>query len=43
MAIFHYMVEYFVEVFINDFFVFGKSFEVCLPNLDKVLARCEDP
>ena len=42
MAIFHHMVEDFVEVFMDDFSVFGKSFEVCLWNLDKVLARCED-
>ena len=42
MAIFHDMVEDFVEVFMDDFSIFGKSFEVCLRNLDKVLARCED-
>lgn len=42
MAIFHDMVEDFVEVFMDDFSIFGKSFEVCLQNLDKVLARCED-
>ncbi|XP_049391401.1 uncharacterized protein LOC125855708 [Solanum stenotomum] len=42
MAIFHDMVEDFVEVFTDDFSIYGKSFEVCLRNLDKVLARCED-
>ena len=26
----------------DGFSVFGKSFKVCLQNLDKVLARCED-
>ena len=41
-AIFHDMVEDFVEVFMDDFSIFGKYFEVCLRNLDKVLARCED-
>ena len=31
-----------MEVFIDDFSVFGKSFESCLNNLDLVLQRCED-
>lgn len=42
MAIFHDMVEDFVEIFVDDFSVFGESFELCLRNLDKVLARCEE-
>ncbi|XP_049350309.1 uncharacterized protein LOC125814904 [Solanum verrucosum] len=42
MAIFHGMVEDFVEVFMNDFSVFGESFELCLTNLDRVLAKCEE-
>ncbi|XP_049381305.1 uncharacterized protein LOC125845836 [Solanum stenotomum] len=42
MTIFHDMVEDFLEVFKDDFSVFGKSFEICLRNLDQVLARCED-
>ncbi|XP_015165285.1 uncharacterized protein [Solanum tuberosum] len=42
IAIFHDMVEEIVEVFMEDFSVFGKSFEVCLQNLNKVLARCEE-
>ncbi|XP_049381171.1 uncharacterized protein LOC125845671 [Solanum stenotomum] len=42
MAIFHDMVEHFVEVFMDDFSVFGESFELCLTNLDRVLARCEE-
>lgn len=25
----------------DDFLIFGKSFEVCLRNFDKVLARCD--
>lgn len=41
-TIFHDMVEDFVEVFMDDFSIFGKYFEVCLRNLDKVLSRCED-
>ncbi|XP_047264127.1 uncharacterized protein LOC124896587 [Capsicum annuum] len=42
MAIFSDMVEEFVEVFMDDFSVYGNSFEKCLQNLDKVLARCEE-
>ncbi|XP_019267190.1 PREDICTED: uncharacterized protein LOC109244536 [Nicotiana attenuata] len=42
MAIFTDMVERFVEVFMDDFSVFGCSFDNCLMNLDKVLARCEE-
>ncbi|GJV57492.1 putative nucleotidyltransferase, ribonuclease H [Tanacetum coccineum] len=41
-AIFHGMVEDFMEVFMDDFFVFGNSFNYCLANLDKILARCEE-
>ena len=41
-AIFHDMVEDFVEVFMDDFSIFGKYFEVSLRNLDKILSRCED-
>ncbi|GJY92372.1 reverse transcriptase domain-containing protein [Tanacetum coccineum] len=42
MAIFHDMVEDFMEVFMDDFLVFGNSFNCCLANLDKMLARCEE-
>ncbi|XP_055800404.1 uncharacterized protein LOC129869830 [Solanum dulcamara] len=42
MAIFHDMVEEFVEIFIDDFSVFGESFELCLHNLGKVLAKCKE-
>jgi hypothetical protein len=30
-----------MEVFMDDFSVYGKSFDDCLENLDKVLQRCE--
>ena len=30
-----------VEVFMDDFSVYGKSFGDCLSNLDRVLQRCE--
>ncbi|GKB16813.1 reverse transcriptase domain-containing protein, partial [Tanacetum coccineum] len=39
-AIFHDMVEDFMEVFRDDFSMFGNSFECCLANLDRILARC---
>ncbi|GJS87900.1 hypothetical protein Tco_0770536, partial [Tanacetum coccineum] len=41
-AIFHDMVEDFMEVFMDDFSVFGNSFNHCLSNLDKMLARCKE-
>ncbi|GJR46848.1 reverse transcriptase domain-containing protein [Tanacetum coccineum] len=42
MAIFHDMIEKMMEVFMDDFLVFGDSFSSCLANLDKMLKRCED-
>ncbi|KAK1661028.1 hypothetical protein QYE76_049187 [Lolium multiflorum] len=41
-AIFHGFCESIVEVFMDDFFVYGNSFDSCLRNLDKVLQRCEE-
>ncbi|GKE55253.1 reverse transcriptase domain-containing protein, partial [Tanacetum coccineum] len=42
MAIFHDMIEKTMEVFMDDFSVFGDSFSTCLSNLDNILKRCED-
>ncbi|GKB87089.1 DNA-directed DNA polymerase [Tanacetum coccineum] len=42
LAIFHDMIEESVEVFMDDFSVFGNSFDKCLNNLDKMLQRCKD-
>ncbi|GJR13663.1 reverse transcriptase domain-containing protein [Tanacetum coccineum] len=42
MAIFHDMIEKTMEVFMDDFSVFGDSFDSCLSNLEKMLKRCED-
>nr|GEV28572.1 reverse transcriptase domain-containing protein [Tanacetum cinerariifolium] len=42
LAIFHDMVEKTMKVFMDDFSVFGNSFENCLSRLDKMLQRCED-
>ena len=41
MSIFSDMIEDFMEVFTNDLTVFGDSFDGCLENLGKFLARCE--
>nr|GFA76933.1 DNA-directed DNA polymerase [Tanacetum cinerariifolium] len=42
LAIFHDMVEKTMKVFMDDFSIFGNSFENCLSRLDKMLQRCED-
>nr|GEV23091.1 reverse transcriptase domain-containing protein [Tanacetum cinerariifolium] len=42
MAIFHDMIEQTMEVFMDDFLVFGNSFSTCLTNLERMLKRCED-
>ncbi|GJQ99812.1 hypothetical protein Tco_0522797 [Tanacetum coccineum] len=41
-AIFHYMIEETMEVFMDDFSVFGDYFSSCLSHLDKMPKRCED-
>ncbi|GJU20523.1 reverse transcriptase domain-containing protein [Tanacetum coccineum] len=42
MAIFHDMIEKTMEVFMDDFLVYGNSFSTCLTNLEKMLKQCED-
>nr|GEV01856.1 reverse transcriptase domain-containing protein [Tanacetum cinerariifolium] len=42
IAIFHDMIEKTMEVFMDDFSIFGDSFSSCLTNLDKMLKRCEE-
>ncbi|GKF26108.1 reverse transcriptase domain-containing protein [Tanacetum coccineum] len=42
VAIFHDMIEKTMEVFMDDFSVFGDSFSSCLFYLDMMLKRCED-
>nr|GFA88130.1 reverse transcriptase domain-containing protein [Tanacetum cinerariifolium] len=42
MAIFHDMIERTMEVFMDDFSVFGNSFLTCLTNLENMLKRCKD-
>jgi hypothetical protein len=41
MAIFSGLIKKIMEVFMDDFFVYGKTFENCLANLDKVFKRCQ--
>ena len=42
MAIFSDVVEKMIEVFMDDFSVLGKSFDICLENLRQALIRCEE-
>nr|GEW82597.1 reverse transcriptase domain-containing protein [Tanacetum cinerariifolium] len=42
MTIFHDMIKKTMEVFMDDFSIFGNSFGTCLSHLDKMLKRCED-
>jgi hypothetical protein len=42
MAVFSEFIEEIVEVFMDDFFIYGKTFVDCLANLDKVLTRCAE-
>ncbi|GJY38796.1 hypothetical protein Tco_0425160 [Tanacetum coccineum] len=41
LVIFHDMIEESVKVFMDDFSVFGNSFDKCLNNLDKMLQCCK--
>ena len=40
MSIFSDFLDGIMEVFMDDFFVYGESFEGCLLNLEMVLERC---
>ena len=42
MSIFSDMIEEIMEVFMDDFSVYGKTFDHCLENLDKVLQWCQE-
>jgi len=42
LGIFSDMVECFLEIFMDDFSIFGNSFDDCLTDLEKVLSRCEE-
>ena len=42
MSIFSYLAEEVMEIFMDDFTVYGSSFENCLHNLGTILHRCQD-
>ena len=42
MSIFSDLVEEVMEIFMDDFTVYGSSFDQCLKNLETVLQRCQD-
>ena len=42
MSIFSDMVEHCLEIFMDDFTVYGDTFDDCLSHLDVVLARREE-
>ena len=42
MAIFSEFVENIMEVFMDNFSVYGSSFDDCLNNLSKILQRCDE-
>ena len=42
MSIFNDMIERLLEVFMDDFSLFGDSFKDCPRNLEKVLVHCKD-
>ncbi|GJZ31396.1 reverse transcriptase domain-containing protein [Tanacetum coccineum] len=42
LSIFHDMIEESVKVFMDNFFIFGSTFDHCLNNVDKILQRWKD-
>jgi hypothetical protein len=42
MVVFSEFIEEIVEVFMDDFSIYGETFVDFLTNLDKVLTRCAD-
>ena len=42
MSMFSDLVEEAMEIFMDDFSVYGSSFENCLENLETVFQRCQD-
>jgi hypothetical protein len=41
LAIFSDLIEKAMEVFMDDFSIYDKTFEDCLANLDKMLKQCQ--
>ena len=42
MGVFSDIIEHILEIFMEDFSIFGDSYERCLENLRKVLERCQE-
>ena len=42
ISIFSDMVEKILEVFMDDFSVYGDTYESCLEHLERVFERCEE-
>ena len=42
MALFFDLIEKNMEIFMDDFLVFGESFQICLGNLEQILDCCEE-
>ena len=42
MSIFSDLVEEVMEIFMDDFSVYGSNFEDCFKNLETILRRCQD-
>ena len=42
MSMFSDLVEEAMEIFMDDFSVYGSSFEHCVENLETLLQRCQD-
>ena len=40
MGIFSDMIEHILESFMDNFSIFGDSYEGCLENLKRILERC---
>jgi hypothetical protein len=41
-GVFSNLVEKVMEVFMDHFFIYGKTFEDCLANNDKMLRQCQE-
>ena len=41
LSLFFDMVEHFLEIFLDDFSIYGDSFDQCLHHLELVLQRCK--
>ena len=42
MSMFSDLVEEAMEIFMDDFSLYGSSFDKCLENLETILKRCQD-